>query len=344
MKNKINVILILSTLLISALALAVLAAVFDFSVSVNPSIGSVMQGNSANTTVTVSLISSPSKLVRLSSTGCPPSAACSFSRTSGIPTYTSTFNVAASASTPAGTYPINIIGTKDGKSHSAIYTLTVNAQQSPFDFSLSVNPASATIVQGDTASTTASISLISGASQQVLLSSSGCPSYATCTFSPSSGNPNYASTFTVATAPFTPPSTWIINITGTGGGKTRTAQYTLTTLIKCTARSPTVTISPFTQSSPAGTSLLYIATVTNNDASTCSASLFNLTTSVIPAGWSGFFYINSLLINPGSSQSTNFSITSSSGASPGSYNFSNTAFNYAFPSVSGSGSAVYQVI
>ncbi len=101
---------------------------FDFAVSVNPSNGTVIQGNNATTTTTVSLLGGVSQTVVLSSTGCPPDAFCFFSSpSSGIPPYTTAFQVITTTSTPVGTYPINVTGTGDGKTRTAIYLLAVNS-------------------------------------------------------------------------------------------------------------------------------------------------------------------------------------------------------------------------
>ena len=130
MKLKINQAIIFSTVIISIislLAFVVFAAGFDFSVSVNPKSGSVVQGNSINTQVNVTLLHNPTKTVTLSNSGCPSSATCSFSPSSGNPTYTSTFSVATATSTPTGTYPINITGTGGGLTRTTVYTLNVTA-------------------------------------------------------------------------------------------------------------------------------------------------------------------------------------------------------------------------
>jgi len=102
---------------------------FDFMVSVNPTSGSVVQGNSIQTTATVTLFGGLTQLVSLTQTGCPPSSTCIFNPTDGYPTYSSTFTITTTSSTPPGTYPILIIGTGDGKSRNTTYTLNVTSNQ-----------------------------------------------------------------------------------------------------------------------------------------------------------------------------------------------------------------------
>jgi VCBS repeat-containing protein len=98
----------------------------------------------------------------------------------------------------------------------------------PFDFTVEVNPTSATIKQGETATATVTVTLSSGTAQTVTLSASGLPADATATFNPQSGTPTFQSTLTITTAKTTPAGTYNITITGTGGGLTRTATFTLT--------------------------------------------------------------------------------------------------------------------
>jgi len=98
----------------------------------------------------------------------------------------------------------------------------------PFDFTVEVNPTSATIKQGETATATVTVTLTSGTAQTVTLSASGLPADATATFNPQSGTPTFQSTLTITTAKTTPAGTYNITITGTGGGLTKTATFTLT--------------------------------------------------------------------------------------------------------------------
>ena len=103
---------------------------FDFSVGVNPSNSIITQpGNSAQTTVTVSLLGGNSQNIVLSQTGCPPSSTCNFNPGSGNPTYISNLTVTTGLATSAGTYNINVTGTGDGKTRSTIYTVNVSDSQ-----------------------------------------------------------------------------------------------------------------------------------------------------------------------------------------------------------------------
>jgi PKD repeat protein len=281
---------------------------FNFSVSANPNSGSVHQTEAIATTVDVTKLSGGTATVDLSYSGCPTGTTCSFNPTTGTPTYSSTFNMQTSASTPAGTYQVRITGTGDGLTRNVNYTLSVtdsipvasasanptsgvtplevnftgsvaggdapltyfwdfkdgtnSTSQSPqhtftvagtynasftvtdsdgdvstsyaavvvnepFDFSVSADPTSGTASQGSSANTTLTATLLSGISQLVSLSYSGCPPSANCSFNPASGNPTYASLFTVATAGNTTIGDYVITLTGTGGSLVRSVNYTL---------------------------------------------------------------------------------------------------------------------
>lgn len=201
---------------------------FDFTVSVNPSSGSVQQGGSIQTTVTVALLSGSPQTVTLSASGLPGEASASFSTSSGNPTFTSILTISVGTSTPTRTYTITVAGTGGGLTRTATYTLTVTSAPQPFDFSISVNPQSGSVQQGGSVSAAVNVGLVSGSTQSVTLSASGLPSGAPYSFKPSSGTPSFTSTITISTSMSTPTGRYTITITGAGGGLTRTATYTLT--------------------------------------------------------------------------------------------------------------------
>jgi C1A family cysteine protease len=87
----------------------------------------------------------------------------------------------------------------------------------------------------------------------------------------------------------------------------------------CVQANPTMAISPSaTQWLTPGGTLTYSVSVTNNDNSGCSPSIFNLGATV-QSGWKASFGSSALTINPGTSASTTLSVTSSTSALGGSY-------------------------
>jgi len=109
--------------------------------------------------------------------------------------------------------------------------------------------------------------------------------------------------------------------------------------LTCTPTNPTVSISPSSQSGTAGSTKTYTATVTNQDSTICSASLFSLTTSC-PSGWTCSVYPTGLSPYPGDSSTSTLTVTSSSSASAGDYTVSVTATR---GSNSKTGSAIFTV-
>ena len=99
----------------------------DFIISVSPSSGSVVQGGSVTTTVSLSPTGGFADTVSLSVSGLPSGATASFSPSSGTPSFSSTLTISTTAGTPVGTHTVTVTGTGGGKTHSATYTLTVTA-------------------------------------------------------------------------------------------------------------------------------------------------------------------------------------------------------------------------
>lgn len=96
------------------------------------------------------------------------------------------------------------------------------------DFSISANPSSLTVTQGNSANSTISTVITSGVSQSVSLSASGLPSGATASFSPNPINSGSSSTATISTAAGTPTGTYTITVTGTGTSATHSTTISLT--------------------------------------------------------------------------------------------------------------------
>ena len=99
------------------------------------------------------------------------------------------------------------------------------------DFSLSANPASVTLTQGNAGNSTITVSSVGGFSSSVALTVSGCPANATCTLSPASVTPpangSAASTLTIATTASTAPGTYTLTINGNGSGHSTTVSLTV---------------------------------------------------------------------------------------------------------------------
>ena len=194
---------------------SVTVAVQDFSVSANPTSVSITQGQNGTSTISVTAANGFSGSVALSATGCPTGATCSFSPSSVNPGSSSTLTVATTSSTPGGTYTVSVTGTSGTLSHSTGVSVTVTAPAP--DFTISANPTSVSVNQGQSGTSSISVTAVNGFTGSVSLGATGCPTGATCSFSPSSVNPGSSSTLTVATTSSTPGGTYTVTVTGTSG-------------------------------------------------------------------------------------------------------------------------------
>src|SRR2546427_11038723 len=149
---------------------------FDFSLSVNPTSGTVTAGGSVTVSVTATLRSGTSTPVTFSTSGLPAGASASFSPSQCSPTCTTTMTLSTTTSTPAGTYSITVKAVGGGVTRTKTYSLTV---QSPFDFSLAVDPTSGTVTAGDSVTASVTATLVSGSSTAVSVNATALPGGAT---------------------------------------------------------------------------------------------------------------------------------------------------------------------
>ncbi len=99
----------------------------DFSLSVDPSSYSLVQGGTAIYNINVGSINGFSYPVTLSVTGLPSGATANFSVNPVVPAGASVLTVNTAVTTPVGSYPLVISGTGHGITHTKNVTLVVNA-------------------------------------------------------------------------------------------------------------------------------------------------------------------------------------------------------------------------
>ncbi|OGY23343.1 MAG: hypothetical protein A2Y57_00040 [Candidatus Woykebacteria bacterium RBG_13_40_7b] len=97
-----------------------------------------------------------------------------------------------------------------------------------WDFNLSVNPTSGSVIKGNSINVAVEATLASGTGQPVTFSTSGLPAGTTASFSPTICNPTCSSTMTISTTSSTPTGDHAVTVKADGGGKNKTANYTLT--------------------------------------------------------------------------------------------------------------------
>lgn len=93
---------------------------------------------------------------------------------------------------------------------------------------------------------------------------------------------------------------------------------------QCTQANPSITLSPTTQTTKAGTFINYTVNVTNNNSSQCQASTIQLTAQA-PSTLFNYFDTLQLKIDSGSSKSTKFNLYTSPLSSTGAHDFTVTA-------------------
>ncbi len=196
-----------------------------FTMNASPSTTSVIQGHSATTSIGTQVTSGSSQSANLTASGLPAGATASFSPNPINSGQGSTMAIAASASTPTGTYTVNVKGTGTSTNYTTSMTLTVIAGN---DFSLSSNPNSLTVPQGQSGTTTITSAVTNGSAQTVSLSASGLPSGATASSNPSSIAVGASSTMTISTSSSTPVGDdYPVSVIATGPGATHSSAVSL---------------------------------------------------------------------------------------------------------------------
>ena len=198
----------------------------DFSLSVNPTSSSVVQGSSTSATISTSIVSGTAQSVSLGVTGLPSGVTATFSPSSVTSGGSATLTIQAGSGTLPGTYPLTITGTAASGTHSVLYTLTVNAAVAA-TFTLATTPTSGKASFGHPASTSVVTTNVSGTPQTVSLSVSGLPSGVVASFSPSALQSGSSSTLTFSLAKRTKSGTYIVTITGTANSMTASTSYQL---------------------------------------------------------------------------------------------------------------------
>jgi hypothetical protein len=193
-----------------------------------------------------------------------------------------------------------------------ILDIVFNPGTSP-DFTLSASPASLSVTQGSSATSTVSTSVSNGFNSSVALSISGLPSGVTASFSPTSiaapGSGSSTLTFTASSTATT--GTFNTTVSATGGGITHTTVIPVT-VNAATSPNFTVNASPTSLSVAAGSS------GTSTISTTVSGgfnSAISLSASGLPTGVTAAFNPTSIAA-PGSGSST-LTFTASSTAAAG---------------------------
>ena len=195
----------------------------NFTLSASPSSVSVTQGSSGSSTITVNPSGGFTGSVSLAASGLPSGVTATFGTNPTTSTSSVTFTASSTATT--GTASVTITGTSGTLSHTATISLTVSAPATP-NFSLSASPSSLTVVQGNSGSSTITVTPSGGFTGSVTLSNSALPSGVTASFGTNPTTSTSVLTFTASSTATT--GTTSITVTGTSGSLSHTTTISLT--------------------------------------------------------------------------------------------------------------------
>jgi hypothetical protein len=198
-----------------------------FTLSSNPSVLTVVAGQSTSTTITVAPVTGFTKALTFSCSGLPTGASCTFTPNNTTQA-TVALSITTTASTATSNAPITITATSGG-ANAATNTmqipLTVTAP-----FTISSSAPTVTVLAGQSGSANITVSPLNGFGGTLTFSCSGLPSGASCTFTPNATTQTTIA-LSIATTASMASSSGPITVTATTGGaspQTSTAQITLT--------------------------------------------------------------------------------------------------------------------
>jgi hypothetical protein len=178
------------------------------------------------------------------------------------------------------------------------------------DFSISANPTTVTVTQGQSGTTTISTAITSGNTQTVSLTLSGLPSGASATFNPTSVNAGGSSTLSLNSGTAA-AGTYALTVTGTGTSTTHTASVSFVVRAP-TANDFSISANPSSVSAAqGGTATSTIATMVTSG----SAQSVSLSASGTPAGTTATF--NPASVTAGNSATLTLAVGAST--APGTY-------------------------
>jgi hypothetical protein len=216
------------------------APAFDFTLTASPPSQTVKAGGTATFTVTANLVSGSPSAMELSISGLPEGATSAFNPAKGAPSFSSTLTISTGVDTALGIYTLTITGAGGGLSKTATVTLTIQSPVEP-DFEISAVPTSQAVTPPQSIGYIVSMTKKGDFKSTVDLTVSGLPAGVEASFNPQSGTPDYTATLTLTVAETTPPSTYVLTIYASGGGKTKS---TVVTLIVQAAPTLTPTATP----------------------------------------------------------------------------------------------------
>ncbi|HEX5158537.1 MAG TPA: hypothetical protein VFW17_15095 [Ktedonobacterales bacterium] len=199
----------------------------DFSISANPTTLSIPQGGNSTSTISTAVTSGSAGTVSLSASVSPSGPTVSLNPTSVTAGNSSTLTVNVGSGVAIGSYTVTVTGTEGSATHNTTVTVNVTAPQTN-DFSISANPTSLSIVQGNNGASTISTAVTSGSAATVNLTASVSPTGPTASLNPTSVTAGGSSTLTVSVGATQATGTYTVTVTGTEGSVSHNATVTVT--------------------------------------------------------------------------------------------------------------------
>jgi hypothetical protein len=201
-----------------------------FTLDAQPGSQSLIQGQSAVYTVTLSAYQGFTKSVGLSVSGLPSGVNAIFGSAPLTPPASTSMTISTTTSTPAGDYVLQVQATSGGISRAQSVTLKVQPLSAPSpSFTLDVQPESHSLVQGQSAVYTVTLDTDTGFADPVDLSVvSGLPAGASAVFGNATLTPATSTPLTLTTTMSTPADDYVLEVRATSGGISRTQSATLT--------------------------------------------------------------------------------------------------------------------
>ena len=207
------------------------APVGGFTISLNPATVSVQQGQAGVSAVTITRTAPFAGAVNLVLDGAPTGVTAAFNPgaiPAGSTTATATITVAASVA--AGVYPLNVHGSGTGGVADQLAPLSLTVT-TPGSFTLSINPATLSVQQGQGGTTAVTIARTAPFAGAVNLVLDGAPTGVTAAFNPGpipAGSTTSTATISVAASVATGVYSLNVHGSATGGVTDRLAPLSLT--------------------------------------------------------------------------------------------------------------------
>src|SRR3989449_8773887 len=268
----------------------------DFTMSAHPNMLTIPQGSAGKSIILLTSVNGFQGNVTLNSPvsclaiGCPQyTISPTVVQLAPNQNATAGFTIYTFSQTPPATYNVAVTGTSGNLSHSAPVTFTV-VSSSPPDFTISANTSSQTVIAGNTGKSEITLTSINSFNGTVKLTTSPAPLCVSCPnwgINPSSVDlpPGGTATSTLAfyTTTGTPPTNWVVTVTGTTGSISHSVDVTFIVVSSTPAPDFTMTANHSSLNIPAGTTGKSTITLTSLNGFSGTVNLYTSPSPLCPS-------------------------------------------------------------